>query len=45
MTGLSVAVLNYAEELNGVQIGVLNIAENNVSGLSVLPVLNAHIEL
>jgi hypothetical protein len=45
MTGLSIAVFNYAEELNGVQIGVLNIAGNNESGFQILPILNAHIEL
>jgi hypothetical protein len=38
--GLSIGLLNYAWELNGVQIGVLNYAGNNPRGLRLLPLFN-----
>ncbi len=31
MNGISIALVNYAEELNGIQIGLVNIAKNNSS--------------
>ena len=34
--------MNYAEELQGVQIGLINIARNNPRGAKVLPIANAH---
>jgi hypothetical protein len=40
--GLSIALLNIARELHGVQIGVLNWAGNNPRGLRLLPGLNLH---
>jgi hypothetical protein len=40
--GLAIGVVNYAEELQGVQIGLINIARNNPSGAKVLPIANAH---
>jgi hypothetical protein len=40
--GLSVGLVNHASELFGVQIGLLNIAENNPPLLRFLPLLNAH---
>jgi hypothetical protein len=38
--GLTIGVLNIAEELRGVQIGLINIARSNPSGRRVLPVVN-----
>ena len=40
--GLAIGIVNYAEELHGVQIGLINIARNNSSGTRVLPLLNVH---
>jgi hypothetical protein len=40
--GLTVGLLNIAEELHGVQIGLINIARNNPSGRQVLPIANWH---
>jgi hypothetical protein len=37
-------VWNFARELNGVQIGVINIAKNNRAPFRVLPIINAHFE-
>jgi len=39
--GLSIGLLNIAEELHGVQIGLINIARNKRS-YSVLPLVNYH---
>lgn len=39
--GLSIGILNFANDLYGVQIGVINIAKSNPGGLKVLPVFNA----
>ncbi len=39
--GLSIGLLNRAEELHGVQIGLLNHAGNN-SRYPWLPIINAH---
>jgi len=38
--GLSIGLLNYAWELNGWQLGVLNYAANNPTGLRLLPLFN-----
>ena len=38
--GLTIAVVNYARQLNGVQIGVINIAKSNPKGRKVLPIVN-----
>jgi hypothetical protein len=38
--GLSLGLLNYAWELHGVQVGVLNYARNNRRGLRLLPLFN-----
>lgn len=38
--GLSIGLLNYAWELNGWQVGVLNYAGNNPKGLRLLPLMN-----
>ena len=42
--GLAIGIVNYAEELQGVQIGLINIARNNPRGARVLPIANAHFE-
>jgi len=39
--GLSIGILNFANDLYGVQIGLINIARSNPKGLKVLPVFNA----
>ncbi|MBD3334971.1 MAG: hypothetical protein GF355_05600 [Candidatus Eisenbacteria bacterium] len=44
MAGLSIGLLNDAGILNGLQLGVVNIARNNPKGLQVLPLLNFHVE-
>jgi hypothetical protein len=38
--GLSLGLLNFAWELNGVQIGLINYAANNPKGLRLLPLFN-----
>lgn len=38
--GLTIGVLNIAEELRGVQIGLVNIARRNPKGRRVLPIVN-----
>jgi len=38
--GLTIGVLNIAEELRGVQIGLINIARRNPKGRRVLPIVN-----
>lgn len=40
--GVTVGFINIAEELHGVQIGLLNYAGNNPDGLKLLPGFNAH---
>ena len=40
--GLAIGLLNYADELHGLQLGLINIARNNPSGARVLPVANWH---
>ena len=40
--GLAIGIVNFAEELHGAQIGLMNIARNNPSGRQVLPVINWH---
>ena len=40
MTGLSIGVVNMAEQLNGVQIGLINYVPSNPLGLKILPLLN-----
>ncbi len=43
-TGLAIAIVNYAEELNGVQLGLINIAKNNPDYFRILPFLNLHFD-
>jgi hypothetical protein len=43
-TGLTIGLINHAVQLNGVQLGVLNYAENNPAGLKLLPLINVHID-
>jgi hypothetical protein len=42
--GLAIGLVNYASRLYGVQIGLVNWADNNPPGLKVLPIANAHFE-
>ena len=42
--GLSIGIVKYAERLNGIQLGLINIAKNNTSYIKVLPIVNAHLE-
>jgi len=40
--GLAIGIFNWARELRGVQIGLLNYAGNNEPSFRLLPILNAH---
>jgi hypothetical protein len=40
--GLTLGIVNWADELHGIQIGLLNRAANNRSPFRILPFLNAH---
>jgi len=42
--GISIGIVNYAQRLNGIQIGLINIAKNNAPSMKVLPIVNAHLE-
>jgi len=42
--GLAIGVFNYTPSLHGVQVGLINWAGNNPSGLKLLPILNAHFD-
>jgi hypothetical protein len=42
--GLTIGIFNYARELHGLQIGLLNFAGNNRRGLRWLPFANAHFD-
>jgi hypothetical protein len=39
--GWTIGVVNYARDLRGVQIGLINIARSNPKGTRVLPLFNA----
>ena len=41
-TGLTIGIVNFAEILNGIQIGLINIVENNPAPFKILPLVNAH---
>lgn len=43
-TGLVIGLFNSADELHGVQVGLLNIAKNNGGIAKVLPLINAHFD-
>jgi hypothetical protein len=40
--GITIGLFNRAEELHGIQIGLLNYAGNNSGIFRWLPILNAH---
>ncbi len=40
--GLTISILNIADDLKGIQLGLLNIARSNPKGLKALPVFNAN---
>ena len=40
--GLTIGIVNFAEELSGVQLGLINIANNNSGIFKILPFINAH---
>jgi hypothetical protein len=40
--GLTIGIFNWARELRGVQIGLLNYAGNNEPPFRLVPILNAH---
>ena len=42
--GLAIGLVNYAAELHGVQIGLVNLAGNNTGWARVLPLANAHLD-
>ena len=39
-----IGIINYTGSLHGVQLGLVNWAGNNPSGLKLLPIANAHID-
>lgn len=39
-TGLTIGIVNYAESLFGMQLGVVNVVRDNPSGRRVLPIVN-----
>jgi len=41
--GLTIGLYNYARTLNGVQLGLLNVAQNNPRWLQVLPFVNVNV--
>jgi len=41
--GLAIGIVNYAEELHGVQVGLINIARNNSSATRILPIVNVNL--
>jgi len=41
--GLAIGLYNSADELNGVQMGILHRAKNNRAPFKILPVLNLHL--
>jgi hypothetical protein len=41
--GLTIGLYNYARDLAGIQIGLLNVARNNPPGLRALPFVNANL--
>ena len=41
-TGLSIGLYNSARELSGIQIGLLNRADNNPPPFRYLPFINVH---
>jgi hypothetical protein len=43
-TGLVIGLFNSTDELDGIQIGILNIARNNSGIFKVLPLFNAHFD-
>ena len=38
----SIGIVNYAGELDGLQLGLINIAGNNSGWKRILPIVNAH---
>lgn len=42
MHGLSIGIINYARSLDGVQLGVLNIVNDNPAPFRVMPLINWH---
>ena len=41
-TGLSIGIVNYAHQLKGIQIGLVNYVRDNPEYLKVLPIINAN---
>ncbi|HSD31465.1 MAG TPA: hypothetical protein VLB49_06115 [Gemmatimonadales bacterium] len=42
--GLTIGIYNYAKQLHGVQLGLINNARNNRGILRVLPLINVHLD-
>jgi hypothetical protein len=42
--GLAIGIFNYATNINGLQIGLLNFVKENRAGLQLLPVFNARFD-
>jgi hypothetical protein len=43
-SGVAIGIVNYARELHGLQVGLVNIAGNNQGLARVLPLVNAHFD-
>ena len=42
MRGVTIGILNWVDELHGLQLGLINIAGNNPGIFKVLPLINYH---
>ena len=42
MKGVSIGIVNYAHQLKGIQIGLINIVKSNPKLTRILPVINVH---
>jgi len=40
--GLTIAIYNHARELHGLQVGIINRADNNRGAARILPIINFH---
>ncbi len=40
--GLTIGIVNWTDELHGIQVGLLNRAGNNPAPFNTLPFVNAH---
>ena len=41
---MTIGIVNFAQNLNGIQLGLINIARNKSKSFQVLPLINAHFD-